>query len=83
MFNVGLQRWLLVFVPIIGTSVLATFFLGFVIGFISNMLMYVVLILYIQSKKMKEFGFNYEKEEYYGAVAVNSTAGHAANVVHT
>jgi len=35
MFNLKLlQRWLLVFVPILGASTLATYFLGFIIGFI-------------------------------------------------
>ena len=67
MFNVRLlQRWLLVVVPIMGASMLATYFLGFVIGFILNMFMFIVVILYIQRKKWKEFGFNDEKEGYYG-----------------
>ncbi len=67
MFNVRLlQRWLLVVVPIIGASMLATYFLGFVIGFISNMFMFIVVILYIQRKKWKEFGFNDKLERYYG-----------------
>jgi hypothetical protein len=61
-----LQRWLLVVVPIIGASVLATYFLGFVIGFISNMFMFIAVILYIQRKKWKEFGFNDKQEGYYG-----------------
>jgi hypothetical protein len=64
MFNVRLlQRWLLVVVPIIGASMLATYFLGFVIGFISNMFMSIVVILYIQRKKWKEFGFNDSKKD--------------------
>jgi len=67
MFNARLlQRWLLVVVPVIGASMLATYFLGFVIGFISNMFMFIVVILYIQRKKWKEFGFNDKQEGYYG-----------------
>jgi hypothetical protein len=67
MLNVRLlQRWLLVVVPIIGASMLATYFLGFVLGFISNMFMFIVVILYIQRKKWKEFGFNDKQEGYYG-----------------
>jgi hypothetical protein len=74
MFNVRLlQRWLLVVVPIIGASMLATYFLGFVIGFISNMFMFIVVILYIQRKKWKEFGFNDEQEGYYGGRSSNET----------
>lgn len=66
MFNVRLlQRWLLVVVPIIGASMLATYFLGFVLGFISNMFIFIVVILYIQRKKCKEFGFNDKQEGYY------------------
>jgi len=66
MFNVRLlQRWLLVVVPIIGASILATYFLGFVLGFISNMFMFILAILYIQRKKWREFGFNDKQEGYY------------------
>ena len=62
MFNVRLlQRWLLVFVPLMGASMLMTYFLGIVIGFILTMFMFIVVILYIQRKKWKEFGFNEEK----------------------
>ena len=51
MFNGRLlQRWLLVVVPIMGASMLATYFFGFVIGFILNMFMFIVVILYIQKK---------------------------------
>jgi len=47
MFKVRLlQRWLLVVVPIIGASMLATYFLGLVLGFISNMFIFIVVILY-------------------------------------
>jgi hypothetical protein len=74
MFNVRLlQRWLLVVVPIIGASMLATYFLGFVIGFISNMFMFLVVILYIQRKKWKEFGFNDKQEGYYGGRSSDDT----------
>ena len=66
MFNLRLlQRWLLVVVPIIGASMLATYFLGFVLGFISNMFMFILVILYIQRKKWKEFGFNDKQEGFY------------------
>jgi hypothetical protein len=68
MFNVRLlQRWLLVVVPIIGASILATYFLGFVIGFITNMFMFILVILYFQRKKWMEFGFNDNQEGYYGS----------------
>jgi len=73
MFNVRLlQRWLLVVVPVVGASMLATYFLGFVIGFISNMFMFIVVILYIQRKKW-EFGFNDKQEGYYGARSSDDT----------
>jgi hypothetical protein len=66
MFNVRLlRRWLFVVVPIIGESMVATYFLGFVLGFISNMFIFIVVILYIQRKKWKEFGFNDKQEGYY------------------
>jgi hypothetical protein len=74
MFNVRLlQRWLLVFVPIMGASMLTTYFLGFVIGFILTMFMFIVVILYIQRKKWKEFGFNDEKGGYYGGSSSDGT----------
>jgi hypothetical protein len=67
MFNPKLlQRWLLVLVPILGASTLANYFLGFIIGFILTMFMFIVVILYIQRKKWKEFGFNDDKGGYYG-----------------
>ena len=70
MFNVRLlQRWLLVFVPIMGLSMLTTYFLGFVLGFILTMFMFIVVILYIQRKKWKEFGFSDEKQGYYGGAS--------------
>ncbi len=66
MFNLKLlQRWLLVFGPILGASTLATYFLGFIIGFILTMFMFIVVILYIQRKKWKEFGINDDKGGYY------------------
>jgi hypothetical protein len=74
MFNVRLlQRWLLVFVPIMGVSMLTTYFLGFVIGFILTMFMFIVVILYIQRKKWKEFGFSDEKEGYYGGASITDS----------
>jgi hypothetical protein len=63
----------MVVVPIIGASMLATYFLGFVIGFIINMFMFIVAILYIQRKKWKEFGFNDKQEGYYGSHRSNYT----------
>ena len=70
MFNLRLlQRWLFVFVPIMSAIILMTYYLGFVIGFILTMFMFIVVILYIQRKKWKEFGFNDEKGGYYGGAS--------------
>ena len=64
MFNVRLlQRWLLVFVPLMGASMLTTYFLGFVIGFILTMFMFIVVILYIQRKNGRNLGLMKKKEE--------------------
>ena len=74
MFNVGLlQRWLMAFVPIMGASILLTYYLGFAIRFILTMFMFIVVILYIQRKKWKEFGFNDEKGDYRGTRISNGT----------
>jgi hypothetical protein len=73
MFNIGLlQRWLMVFVPIMGASILLTYYLGFAIGFILTMFMFIAVILYIQRKKWKEFGFNDEKGGYYRGTSISN-----------
>jgi hypothetical protein len=56
------KRGLLFAFAIMGASMLATYFLGFVIGFMLNVFMFIGVILYIQRK-----GFNVERGGYYGS----------------
>jgi hypothetical protein len=46
---------------------LATYFLGFVIGFMLNVFMFIGAMFYIQRKRSKEIGFNAERGGYYGS----------------
>jgi hypothetical protein len=62
-----IQRGLLFAVAIMGAGMLATNFLGFVIGFILIVFMFIGVILYIQRKGSKELGFNAERGSYHGA----------------
>jgi hypothetical protein len=61
------KRGLLFAFAIMGASMLATYFLGFVIGFMLNVFMFVGVILYIQRK-----GFNLERGGYYGSSSSGS-----------
>ena len=62
-----IQRVLLFAVAIMGASILATYFLGFVIGFMLNVFMFIGAMFYIQRKRSKEIGFNAERGGYYGS----------------
>jgi hypothetical protein len=68
------QRGLLFAFAIMGASMLATYFLGFVIGFILIVFMFIGVILYIQRKGSKELGSNVERGGYYGGSS-SSSAG--------
>ncbi len=61
------KRGLLFAFAIMGASMLATYFLGFVIGFLLNVFMFIGVILYIQRK-----GFNVERGGYYGSSSSGS-----------
>jgi hypothetical protein len=61
------KRGLLFAFAIMGASMLATYFLGFVIGFMLNVFMFIGVILYIQRK-----GFNVERGGYYGSSSSSS-----------
>jgi hypothetical protein len=61
------KRGLLFAFAIMVASMLATYFLGFVIGFMLNVFMFVGVILYIQRK-----GFNVERGGYYGSSSSGS-----------
>ena len=61
------KRGLLFAFAIMGASMLATYFLGFVIGFMLNVFMFLGVILYIQRK-----GFNVERRGYYGSSSSGS-----------
>jgi len=50
-----------------GASILATYFLGFVIGLMFNVFMVIAVVLYIQRKQSKEIGYNAERGGYYGS----------------
>ena len=69
-----IQRGLLFAVAIMGAGMLATNFLGFVIGCILIVFMFIGVILYIQRKGSKEPGFNAERGGYYGSSS-SSSAG--------
>jgi cbb3-type cytochrome oxidase subunit 3 len=69
-----IQRGLLFAVPIIVAGMLATIFLGFVIGFILVVFMFIGVILYIQRKASKERGFNAQRGGYYDGNS-SSSAG--------
>ena|SRR5437899_6569107 len=62
-----IQRGLLFAVVIMGASMLATYFLGFVIGFMLNVFMFIGAMFFIQRKRSKEIGFNAERGGYYGS----------------
>jgi hypothetical protein len=59
-----IQRGLLFAVAIMGAGMLATNFIGFVIGCILLVFMFIGVILYIQRKGSKEPGFNAERGGY-------------------
>ena len=61
------KRGLLFASAIMGASMLATYFLGFVIGFMLNVFMFIGVILYIQRK-----GFNVERGGHYGSSSTGS-----------
>ena len=61
------KRGLLFAFAIMVASMLATYFLGFVIGFMLNVFMFIGVILYIQRK-----GFNVERGGYYGSSSSGS-----------
>jgi hypothetical protein len=61
------KRGLLFAFAIMGASMLATYFLGFVIGFMLNVFMFIGVILYIQRKR-----FNVERGGYYGSSSSGS-----------
>ena len=63
-----IQRGLLFAFAIMGASMLATYFLGFVIGFILIVFMFIGVILYIQRK-----GSNVERGGYYDSTSSGST----------
>jgi hypothetical protein len=67
-----IQRGLLFAAAIMGASMLATYFLGFVIGFMLNVFMVIGVVIYIQRKQSKEIGYNAERGGYYGS---SSSAG--------
>jgi hypothetical protein len=67
-----IQRGLLFAVAIIGASILATYFLGFVIGLMLNVFMVIAVVLYIQRKQSKEIRGS-AKGGYYGSSS--SSAG--------
>ncbi|HET7147630.1 MAG TPA: hypothetical protein VFI73_03945 [Candidatus Nitrosopolaris sp.] len=56
-----IKRGLLFAFALMGASMLATYFFGFVIGFMLNVFMFIGVILYIQRK-----AFNVERRGYYG-----------------
>src|SRR5947209_12414223 len=60
------KRGLLFAFAIMGASMLATYFLGFVIGFMLNVFMVIGVVLYIQRKQSKEIGYNAERVGYSG-----------------
>jgi hypothetical protein len=62
------KRGLLFAFAIMGASTLATYFLGFVIGFMLNVFMFIGVILYIQRK-----GSNVERGGYYDSTSSGST----------
>jgi hypothetical protein len=72
-----IQRGLLFAVAIMGAGMLATNFLGFVIGCILIVFMFIGIILYIQRKGSKEPGFNAERGGYNGSSS-SSSAGFSA-----
>jgi hypothetical protein len=61
-----IQRGLLFAVVIMGASMLAMYFLGFVIGVMLNVFLFIGAMFYIQRKRSKEIEFNADRGGYYG-----------------
>jgi hypothetical protein len=70
-----IQRGLLFAFAIMGASMLATYFLGFVIGFVLIVFMSIGVILYIQRKGSKELGSNVERGGYHGGSSSSARLG--------
>lgn len=62
-----IQRGLLFVVVIMGASMFATYFLGFVIGFMLNVFLFIGAMFYIQRKRSNENEFNADKGGYNGS----------------
>jgi len=68
--NKLIQRGLMFAAAIMGASMLAMYFLGFVIGFMLNVFMVIGVVIYIQRKQSKEIGYNAERGGTMVVVAV-------------
>lgn len=55
-------------VALMGSSVLVTYFFGFIIGFMTNVFMFVGVIIYIQRRESKEIGLDEKRQGAYYAV---------------
>jgi hypothetical protein len=79
--NKLIQRGLMFAAAIMGASMLAMYFLGFVIGFMLNVFMVIGVVLYIQRKQSKEIGYNAERGGYYGSSSSSTGVSTKPNYV--